>query len=42
LQAAIVASKRYVDVRFDVNYCGCCGRHYKVIEVNGQFDVVSM
>lgn len=42
LQAAIIASKRYVDVRFDVNYCGLLRRHYKVMEIDGEFDVVSV
>lgn len=42
LQAAVKASKRYVDVRFDVNYCGLLRRHYKVVEIDGTFDVVSI
>jgi hypothetical protein len=42
LQAIVIASKRYVDVRFDVNYLGLLRRHYKVIEVNGYFDVVAV
>ena len=42
LQAVILASKRYVDVQFDVNYLGLLRRHYKVIQVDGTFDVVSV
>ncbi len=42
LQAAVKASKHYVDVQFDVNYCGLLRRHYKVIEIDGTFDVVSV
>ncbi len=42
LQAIIIAGKRYVDVRFNVNYLGLIHRHYQVIEVDGKFDVVSL
>ena len=42
LQTMIIASKRYVDVQFDVNYLGLIRRHYKVIEIDGKFDVVSV
>ena len=42
LQAIVIASKRYVDVRFDVNYLGLLRRQYKVIEVHGNFDVVAV
>lgn len=42
LQAAVIASKRYVDVCFDVNYLGLLSRRYKVIEVNKKMDVVSV
>jgi len=42
LQAIVIASKRYVDVRFDVNYLGLLRRHYQVVETNGYFDVVAI
>jgi hypothetical protein len=42
LQTTILVSKRYVDVRFDVNYLGLIRRHYQVIEIDGKFDVVSV
>lgn len=40
LQAAVIASKKYVDVEFYINYFGLLRRHYKVVENNGFFDVV--
>ena len=42
LQAIVLAGKKYVDVQFEVNYLGLLRRHYRVIEVNGQFDLVSV
>ena len=42
LQTVVLASKKYVDVQFDVNYLGLIRRHYKVIEVDGEFDLVSI
>ena len=42
LQAIVLASKKYVDVQFEVNYLGLIRKHYKVIEINGQFDLVSV
>lgn len=42
LQTLVLASKQYVDVRFDVNYFGLIRRHYKVVEVDGQFDLISL
>ena len=42
LQTVVLASKKYVDVQFEVNYLGLLRRHYKVIEVEGQFDLVSV
>lgn len=40
LQAAVIASKKYVDIEFYVNYFGLLRRHYKVVERDGKFDVV--
>lgn len=42
LQAVVIASKKYVDVEFCVNYAGLLRRHYKVTENKGQFDVVGI
>ena len=42
LQTLVIASKRYVDVQFEVNYLGLLRRHYRVVEVNGEFDVVAV
>lgn len=42
LQAIILAGKKYVDVQCEVNYFGLLRRHYKVIEINGQFDLVAV
>jgi hypothetical protein len=42
LQAVVLAGKKYVDVQFEVNYLGWLRRHYRVIEVNGQFDLVAV
>jgi hypothetical protein len=42
LQAIVLAGKKYVDVQFEVNYLGLLRRHYRVIEVNGQFDLVAV
>ncbi|MBV8661068.1 MAG: hypothetical protein JO129_02905 [Candidatus Dependentiae bacterium] len=42
LQTLVIASKKYVDVQFEVNYLGLLRRHYRVIEVNGEFDVVGV
>jgi len=42
LQTLVVASKKYVDVRFDVNYLGLIRRQYKVMEIDGEFDVISV
>lgn len=42
LQAIVLAGKKYVDVQFEVNYLGLLRRHYKVIEVHGQFDLVAV
>ena len=42
LQAVVLASKKYVDVEFHVNYWGLLRRHYKVVEQDGQFDVVGI
>jgi len=40
LQTLVLASKKYVDVQFEVNYYGLLRRHYKVVEDQGHFDVV--
>lgn len=42
LQTLVLASKKYVDVQFEVNYFGLIRRHYKVVEVDGFFDLVSV
>ncbi len=42
LQAIVLAGKKYVDVQFEVNYFGLLRRHYQVIEINGQFDLVAV
>lgn len=42
LQAAVIATKKYVDVEFCVNYAGLLRRHYKVIEDQGRFDVIGI
>lgn len=42
LQTLVLASKQYVDVQFDVNYLGIIRRHYKVIQIDGEFDLVSI
>ena len=39
LQMIIMMSKKYVDVRFDVNYAGLIRRHYKVVEHQGIFEL---
>ncbi|MBP6870353.1 hypothetical protein KBC04_05695 [Candidatus Babeliales bacterium] len=42
LQMVVMASKKYVDVEFNVNYWGLLRRHYKVVEDDGNFDIVAI
>jgi MFS superfamily sulfate permease-like transporter len=42
LQALVLASKNYVVISFDVNYIGFLRRHYQVVEIDGQFDIISV
>ncbi len=42
LQTVVLASKKYVDVLFEVNYAGLIRRHYKVVETDGQFGLISV
>ena len=42
LQTIVLASKKYVDVEFDIDYLGLIRRHYKVVHCNGEFDLISV